>query len=495
MWLVSLPKPLVAIVLQFWLDLPDVARLDSACCWKSFRSKVLSIMRSPAFEYELPLRKGPHSLYCNDLDESKVAAALMDWLLIRNVRVNVMYLAGPSNASSLPLRTYLTRNGSLVTKVYICKVSGHDLSWFEYLAAIFLFCPNVLEFNMSNSNIITFDDYMGIIRRWPALQRITLGDKCTDTVLLALAKGCPQLRAIEEVWTSTPRCTHAGYLAFFKIAGAHIEEIRVDLPSTGAELCAIAKCCPNLRSLFLSSTDRLNDTTLTELAQLCPHLEAIALHLVMPTFTMAGVKTITRRGNLTELELSYPKRWTDGKDGWPEIVRRNCSLRTLEVDIEFLTPAALLPLARYCTQLVTVVLNCYDASALLRTPGTAERILIDIARSNPHLAVLELEQVPFSDAVLVALGAYCRHLVRVTFTPSAGITNTGVIALAQGCPHLRRVSALLVPVTMVGVTALARHCRCLRQVEVGAKVMGAGQGAGTVVKVGALEVSDMRMRF
>jgi hypothetical protein len=92
---------------------------------------------------------------------------------------------------------------------------------------------------------------------------------------------------------------------------------------------------------------------------------------------------------------------------------------------------------------------------------------VALAQGCPHLSNLRLDVQP-NDAVLVALGAHCHDLTRLSLrvTSNDALTDVGLCALAQGCPKLRTLSGIFEPpVTMVGVTALASHCHHLRELQ------------------------------
>jgi hypothetical protein len=101
---------------------------------------------------------------------------------------------------------------------------------------------------------------------------------------------------------------------------------------------------------------------------------------------------------------------------------------------------------------------------------------VALAEGCPKLEWLKLS-THCSDGLLSALGVHCHRLstLHLEFATNSGrVTDTGICALAQGCPALRRLGGTLVsPVTMEGIKCLATHCPRLREVDVSADVAGA----------------------
>jgi hypothetical protein len=185
-----------------------------------------------------------------------------------------------------------------------------------------------------------------------------------------------------------------------------------------------------------------------------------------PLVTEQGLLALAQNGKLTNLAACNPPG---------ESVLSLCpALQSLYLLLNAVDMSeTLVLLGVHCPELRELTIYVHG------TPEGAEGLhdapAMALAKGCRKLEVLRFNS-SCSDALLVALGTYCHQLttLRVEFDANGSVTDTGMCALAQGCPALRSLEGTLVPpVTIVGVTALATHCPHLRQLDASSDVAGA----------------------
>jgi hypothetical protein len=86
----------------------------------------------------------------------------------------------------------------------------------------------------------------------------------------------------------------------------------------------------------------------------------------------------------------------------------------------------------------------------------------------PLLEHLEMTLSWASDKVLEALGRNCKHLRALVLRggTSAHVSSKGIIALAEGCIHLKQFVCDTKFISVEAVQAIAAHCRYIELVQV-----------------------------
>ena len=126
---------------------------------------------------------------------------------------------------------------SMVNKIKSAKVDNVNITY-KNRALTISSCYNIRSTGLSI-----------LLNRWPRLRSIHLaGASITDSVLSALARGCPQLLSLNLY-----ACQSVSY--------------------TG--MCALACGCPLLQSIEICYTDLIKDASIRALAQGCPHLQSV----------------------------------------------------------------------------------------------------------------------------------------------------------------------------------------------------------------------------
>lgn len=121
--LVGLPSELAGMLLANWIDLDDVARVDSAYCQASKRPLLLSIICLPLFAISFRLKK-------------RAVLPFTKWTNARRVKVNVMVLCGTESVFC----EYASKFGSVIEH-FTC--AGMESEHATNICQLMSMCVNV----------------------------------------------------------------------------------------------------------------------------------------------------------------------------------------------------------------------------------------------------------------------------------------------------------------------------------------------------------------
>jgi hypothetical protein len=210
----------------------------------------------------------------------------------------------------------------------------------------------------------------------------------------------------------------------------------------------IASNCPQLRQ-FYTGERGLTDGDLAALGKGCPHLTTIE-HMGEDV-TDTGLLSVARNGALITLDLGDSPLLTD---------QGIQAAAALCPHLEVVSIA-------YCEQLTDTTLiafgqHCHNLRELnIRETDMTDTGLKAIAFGCPHLEIVDLDScTQLTDAALIALGQHCHHL-RDLDIRHTHMTDAGLRAIAAGCPLLEKLSAKVCNVGPA-IEAIARGCPRLR---------------------------------
>jgi hypothetical protein len=372
------------------------------------------------------------------------------WLALRSVHVTSLIVTNDL-AMTGTLSAYLSTNGIHVVRV--CFPPKQTPALREVCAH----CPNVMEIELPAC--VTAEDLNDCIKAWPDLQEISVHE-ASPGLLDSIAEGFQHLTAL------TVRNHEYGFTdafvpaTFYERVNAGLRHFNSKAPVTNEGLLALSEHCPRLRSLMTTDL-QMTDAVLQRIINRCPHLEAVNL-FEFPHVSEQMEITLAQAGRLRKLiACNIPV----------EMLRLSPALDTLCMLSTRDPSPTLRAVGSLCRDLQELTIHS-DQTGETLTPGNVARVdesaVTALAAGCPRLRRLYLN-THASDASLLALAAHCHGLAILTLSSMIkdAITDTGICALAQGCPKLRNLRfPLRPPVTMVGVTALATHCRRLRTVQV-----------------------------
>ena len=220
-----------------------------------------------------------------------------------------------------------------------------------------------------------------------------------------------------------------------------------------ADLTAVAEKCPQLEELSLYCK-QLTDQSVIALAQHCSRLKK--LYLNQCQITAASLIALSERGLPLE-ELDIPR----------------IPIRSAEIAAQ--CAHALSRIRGLCTFNETMVCNGLQYMTGLRglhLNNNIDGLLL------PHLLPVqqghfaELEILILGDYCCITyqqvceFAARCPKLHTLTIRYGNKVTNAVLVQLARSCPHLQKVTLGSSKVTEEGVLALAAHCRQLREIDI-----------------------------
>ena len=242
-----------------------------------------------------------------------------------------------------------------------------------------------------------------------------------------------------------------------------------------ADLTAFAEKCPQLEELSLHC-EQLTDQSVIALAQHCSTLKTLKLNQYK--LTSASLIALSERGlPLEELVIPWipiPSDEIAAQCAHALSRIRTCSssksshiqymtgLRELELsssEDHLLVPHLLLLLQGQC---------CAGLESLIIGSGSSitPQQLCELVAGCPQLHTLTIyKPICTSDAVLVELARSCPHLQKFVLNNSE-VAEEGVLALAVHCRQLREIHIPYTTVTEGTVRQLAQHCRHLTELRV-----------------------------
>jgi hypothetical protein len=349
----------------------------------------------------------------------------------------------------------------------------------EVFADMCKFCDNVTNINCSYD--FTASDYEAIAQHWPGLTTIQLGCGYDDRGVTAIANGCTLLSQLFVPAVSRSTFDQA-WQSFFETVGSNLRAI----VSEGAlgDTSLIPPLCPLLRRLKMGH-GVLTDNILQSLAQHCPLLEAIDLSASVDVVTLDGILPIARRGRLQELTMDICGEGAGWEAKFDQLVKHSPLLREVIFTCRDMTPAVR-NLSKYCRHLEMIAISPPEEEVDGWGHCDSEA-LVALVVAKPGLRDFMING-NIGDDVMCALGKYCRHVQSLCFAPASEATDAGIVALAAGCRFLTFLGVLQAPVTATGVQALADHCPHVRRIVTSTSVEGCDTVVGLAWRNGQVDV-------
>eukprot|EP00899_Mesostigma_viride_P007910 jgi/Mesvir1/1711/Mv21167-RA.1 len=156
----------------------------------------------------------------------------------------------------------------------------------------------------------------------------------------------------------------------------------------------------------------------------------------------------------------------DHEEPWRE--RDRFSLTWPTVELQYIQPrvVSLGDIARTCQGLT--YLNVAGCSEDVTGAG-----IMAIARSCRGLEALDVSDCHVGDAAIQAVAESCRGLRRLAASCMWSVTDASLVSLGQHCPQLEALDVDFAGVTDEGVIAIAGGCPCLRRLVVACRVTDA----------------------
>eukprot|EP00899_Mesostigma_viride_P011751 jgi/Mesvir1/20577/Mv14818-RA.1 len=305
--------------------------------------------------------------------------------------------------------------------------------------------------------ILSLEDIAG---RYPGLKYLNVAGclDVTDAGLMALARSCPGLEALDV------SCTRAG----------------------DAGITAVATSCPGLRRLAVSRCYNVSNASMTCVGVHCPQLEV--LYLMLSRVTDVGLMAVARRGSpLRALEAPFTVTdvaMTLLAENCPHLEQLGMSFCCSVSNASIKRIAAACPgLQRFdasrCQQvtddgIMGLAENC---PGLLRLSVAGTRVtdmgIVEIARRCERLEYLNVNGCPrVTETSIKAVARGCRRLRHLSVAECPRVKDAGICRVAESCPGMQELNIRQAGVTGASLRAIAANCQELRYLDMG----GCGKG-------------------
>jgi hypothetical protein len=449
----GIPDVVFATLLSSWVTAADVARLDSAWCSTKDRSVFLRTAYGATTVLCYPVTKG----YVN-------MELLSLWMLLKGAAMARFAVTQSVIDNEQLCETFLKSRGTQLRDVSFYMRQSYDTGAAVDAIALCVgkYCPNLTT--LQGANFLTDVILRKIAEGCPLLETFLLeGRSCSNEALKALAQHCHQLRYVSiRTDTEVPldgllqlvgSCAQLTTLQII----SHRYNLGMNHPRhlTESLLLQLAANCPEIAKIELNFAN-LSESGFHALVEHCPKLHSLTItysNLAAATpartleFSFHALEVLTIRsvslddGSLDGLLRCCPALTTlelvelDGLS-----YRGLCKLGTHAPRLEVLhmdsnddatTDEVLLNVAAHCSALrVFKVPRCEDLS---------DEGVCAVIQACPHLEDIDLEGIEsLTDAVLFALGAHSQQL-RTLRVDGWEMTREGVTALLAGCPLLTEV--------------------------------------------------------
>jgi hypothetical protein len=415
----ALPEAVARQILVDWVELPHVARIDSAFCTYERRRQYLKLA------------------YAEDSVYTVEGSAQYDiglpWCLSRGVQLDGLCLRG-EHVCDDALRDDKVRG------MYAEKY-GHKFRWIDDI------------FDGSNVDHKT----MTLVQSCPRLSKLWLSC-CGPWTIQYLAGTLRHCTKVVELSVQT-----FGAALPVEAALPSLVCLSVNLCAVSDEvLVAIGANCPQLRTLYafhpmLSSQSLISDVGVYAVLQGCLLLQTTDVEYAVGVSHEYRVE-LARRRNFTKLIFPY---WRDVDislarrvlEVSPALLELHCDGRYLAMD-----DTTLAVCTQHCPLLEAVELHYCTVLTMtglhpLFRPGNKLRSIHFVGHSD------------LGNQVVSLIAERCPLLEECCFEELETLSDKAVVELAQGCSLLEKANFTFSNVGDVRVTALATHCLTLRTLD------------------------------
>ena len=398
----SLPTSVTSNVLNNWLKLNAVARLDSAYC--NDKRYMLSDIFSALLKYPGASERS------------------LDWLSLRNIPVEDVVLTDSLDITQF--RQYCRKFGDKIRVIQLDKV---EILRVDILMCITSFCRHLTAFISENSK---FDNSMSILLiACPELQEIRLGKFNVLPIIKKPTRMPPREGECDLRSISVSEFAFLEGLLLEKPAAA-LSTLRLNLNScnglTSKGVSAITKF-KSLTSLSLYACS-LDDNDVIKIITVCPHI----VHLDLSISSL-----------VTDVCVTYAVQYLP-------------QLRTLNIELTSITDAALVAVARHRSEHLVAL---YFADCAAVTAAGVNAILQSCSKLRTmSMATYQSEafDVPGNISILANL-----HTLTIEGRHQA---DDMLESIAKHCKQLRRLRLVCLVANVYedrGLMALALHCETL----------------------------------
>ena len=487
--MLDFPEEFTLCFMGSWMDLRDVAQLDSALCNAKNRAQWLKLLT----DKDLVLQ----NVHAGNSAESDLKR-LLQWIVSKKLRVSKIALPAKIESMKSLRDEFFRAQGHSLTSVNIHQGEGllQNTS-----IAIARSCLNLTHLQLDGCWDMQDDTVTPMLSACKNLTYISLAAAVdiSDGTYHSISK----LTTLRHIDLSSTQMSDKALLLILKSNGPQLTVLNVSncIFLTPASIAKIATHCVLLETLDISRTS-VDDNCVARIVRACTRLTHINVHTIAAALSDAtcaligsNCKCLTffESSDLTATGLisiavgcsstlsSLRLSGCDVVDNTAMIAvaEHCCNLTDLDVtDCDYIADTGLAAIATSCTKLQRLLVS--------RTNAVSEGTIVKFAESSgAALRVMSLYHcVALTDAAVIAIAAHCPDLEALFLnrdaeknvksksktkskSSSVSISDAAIVHLAQRCPALRILDLsnhnLL---TNTGTTALAQGCPKLRQLVV-----------------------------
>lgn len=306
-FLFDLPTVLQALLVCEFLQLADIAQLDSALCCKKLRPDFLALIGSPQCTFS------EHVFQSNPCE--------VRWVIRKNLKFkSILLFANTITDDQLRSKLFARLSGTALESITLSTFNDTDddsilekdiSKGVEHIVALLIAsCPNIESFRIeSESEQTIIDDNLlaNLVFHCKTLRILELQNcQCGGNVLLRAAYTAPCLESLvltgclvqDNVLNIPPTLTNQNICHFncTRICFLHgttasvISQVCGHFPNlkslnatqiTNAGLVTISQHCPLLQELTICVSETIREGSATDAACNWVHLRALAIHLTM----------------------------------------------------------------------------------------------------------------------------------------------------------------------------------------------------------------------
>lgn len=453
-FVISLPDAIVSILLTDWLQIQDVARLDSAICQATSRQQFIQLAYAGGLVYNTR-----HVVYhTSECIRKLPTIGLLQWTKLRGACISAIAITQDLTDDAEHRSTVLSSTGASNRSIFYVLSKLSDLYWKQTWNELLSHCPNVVELVCHSA--FGPSECVQIGQTWPDLESIQLGDYATDDCLHNIGLYYHKLRRFHGGAGFSRRNTTKGWCNFIRQVGRtleHIEGFEYGNEAFDAELfAAIAEHCRNLKS-YAADCSAMKREHLAGILQGCPYLTSLTLRSAGGMDDNETLQLIADKcgSRLKILRLSDWSNITDaGVVGLLEVCR---NLEALELsDVPELSDATFEAIGRYCPQLQDLNLFC------LHRLGSEGLCLI--AAGCPKLQRLTIVFAGVQDTGLISVLTNCPLLKYLNLSNCTGLSEQSLTAVARVRSEVTDLFLSGTKLTLTGLQTIAQQCTKLRYV-------------------------------
>ena len=369
------------------------------------------------------------------------------WLIKRKMHPESIYVMNYFDEAAIDDSSFVGIDNKFLLNLELsyCRVTDSGL------LNIALGCPQLKAIYLQSCERISDNGILALAVNLPGITSIKLFclRNVTSTGVISIAERCPNLLEVSLGGNTSDMASDNSIVAIAR-GCPNLQTMSISNKKVSNQsILALAACCNQLKSFCLIGCDLTTDEAIAAIANSCPELESL---------TIGGSTCVCEDG-------TYDKFLCLGDESM-RIVGQKCpKLTSFTVDKTYVSDIGLSALASGCPQL-----RVFDAN---NCPAISTACIMALLHGCKELHSIHLDDcTSVTDHSLSCIAEVCPELTRITIIDSSryglsNITDSGISCLARGCRKLKYFNVKGIrKIGNVGLIALASNCSDLQSVTI-----------------------------